>query len=70
MEEDFSQIVKIRLNKASGDYSVNIPFDLRELVKNNKYVECRRDPATGGILYIPLNMGGVKVASLKHLNAI
>jgi hypothetical protein len=54
MDQD-AQIVKVRLNKASGDYSVNIPFDLREIAKTNKYMECRKDPATGGILYIPLN---------------
>ena len=55
MNQDFSQIVKVRLNKASGDYSVNIPFDLREIAKQNKYLECRRDAATGGILYVPIN---------------
>ena len=54
MDEHDSYIVKVRLNKGSGDYSVNVPFELRELVKTSKYVECRKDPATGGILYVPV----------------
>jgi hypothetical protein len=54
MDQDFSQIVKVRFNKASNDYSVTIPFELRGIAKSNKYLECRYDPATGGILYVPL----------------
>jgi hypothetical protein len=55
MDQDFSQIVKVRFNKASGDYSVTLPFELRGIANGNKYLECRLDLATGGILYVPLN---------------
>lgn len=56
MDGDFSQIVKVRHNKDSGDYSISIPFDLRGIAQC-KYMECRVDPTTGGILYIPLKVG-------------
>jgi hypothetical protein len=55
MDQSFSQIIKVRFNKASGDYSVTLPFELRGIAKENKYLECRLDPETGGVLYIPLN---------------
>jgi hypothetical protein len=54
MDQSFSQIVKVRFNKASNDYSVTIPFELRSIAKGNKYLECKYDPETGGIIYVPL----------------
>jgi hypothetical protein len=54
MENDFSQIIKIRVNKGSWDYSVNFPTEFRRVVNINKYMECMYDPATGGILYVPI----------------
>ncbi len=45
--------------QANGDYLIAIPFELRSIAKNNKYFECKCDPATGEILYVPLNRGGV-----------
>lgn len=53
MDEKFSQIVKIRFNKITGDYSVVIPFEFRELAKSNKYLECTQD-SEGRVVYAPL----------------
>lgn len=53
MDEKFSQIVKIRFNKVTGDYSVVIPFELRDIATGNKYLECTQD-SEGRVVYAPL----------------
>jgi hypothetical protein len=31
-------------------------IERQRIAKTNKYLECRYDPVTGGILYVPLNI--------------
>ena len=51
MDNEVSQIVKVRFNKSNGVYSLTIPWELREFAKQCKYMECTQDKETGNLIY-------------------
>ncbi|MCK9577034.1 MAG: hypothetical protein M0R51_14115 [Clostridia bacterium] len=51
MDNEVSQIVKVRYNKSNGVYSLTIPLELREFAKQCKYMECTQDKETGNLIY-------------------